>query len=69
MLSNLSNEKAIGLRGISHEMLKYCSSPKLASTIAKIFDCMVNEQIQLTTFNVSILKPIIKDTNKLSEEI
>ena len=30
---------------------------------------MVNEQIQPAAFNVSIFKPIIKDTNKSSEEI
>lgn len=50
-------------------MIKYCPSPKLASTIAKFFDNIINEQIQPLAFNVSILKPIIKDDNKPSGQI
>ena len=69
MLIELPNNKTVGLRGVSNEMLKYCPSSMLASLIAEMFDCIVNEQIQPTAFNVSILKPIIKDEKQPNDQI
>ena len=38
MLIELPNNKTVGLRGVSNEMLKYCPSSMLASLIAEMFD-------------------------------
>lgn len=69
MISELSCGKSVGLRGISHEMLKYCSAPSLHSLITDFYDLIINHQIQPTGFNTSILKPILKDYSKPNDEI
>ena len=69
MLNNLSLGKAVGIRGLSHEMLKYNGSGKLDTAIAMLFDCMINYHVTPEVFNVSIIKPIIKDENKPNDDI
>lgn len=54
---------------ISNEMLKYCPSPKLIPLLAKFFDVMINEQIQPIGFNVSVLKPILKNESKPNDDM
>ena len=63
MLNNLSLGKAVGIRGLSHEMLKYNGSEILKNVIAKLFDAMINFHVSPKIFNVSIIKPILKDEN------
>ncbi len=69
MLDNLSLGKAVGIRGLSHEMLKYNGSGKLDTAIAILFDCMINYHVTPEVFNVSILKPIINDENKPNDDV
>ena len=65
MIGNLANNKAIGLRGVSNEMLKYSNSLQLFETITKLFNGIISLQILPNMFNLSVLKPIIKcDSNK-----
>jgi len=69
MINSLSTGKAIGLRGISHEMMKFNNSKLLHSTIANLFDLMINHQVVPQVFNVSVIKPIIKDIKKPNDDI
>jgi len=69
MTGNLSLRKAIGLRGISHEMLKFNCSKKLAAVIASLFDLITNHQIMPDVFNLSVIKPLVKDPKKPSDDI
>jgi hypothetical protein len=69
MLNELQTGKAIGLRGVQNEMLRFCPSYKLTTTIAMLFDTMLNEQTQPDAFNISLLKPIIKDDKKPNTEL
>ncbi len=69
MLNGLSMNKAIGIRGISHEMLKYNTSKRLPVVLSKFFDLLTNHQITPKLFNISIIKPIIKDVNKPNDDI
>jgi hypothetical protein len=69
MLNGLSMNKAIGIRGISHEMLKYNTSNRLPVVLSKFFDLLTNHQITPKLFNISIIKPIIKDVNKPNDDI
>jgi hypothetical protein len=69
MVNELKKGKSVGLRGLSNEMIKYCPSSKLIPLLARMFNFMINEQIQPDGFNVSILKPIIKNDKKPNDEI
>ncbi len=69
LISELKGGKAIGLRGVSNEMVKNCPSSRFVPTLARFFDCMINEQVLPIGFNVSILKPILKSVNKPNDDI
>ena len=69
LLGTLSNGKAVGLRGISNEMLKYNSSTALPSVIASTFEIMINYKVTPEIFNLSVIKPLIKDHNKPSDDM
>ncbi len=69
LISELKGGKAIGLRGVSNEMVKNCPSSRFVPTLTRFFDCMINEQVLPIGFNVSILKPILKNVNKPNDDI
>ena len=69
MIGELRNGKSVGLRGISNEMVKYCPYSKLTPLIAKLYSYMINEKIQPASFNISIIKPIIKSEKKPNDDI
>jgi len=69
LINELKCGKSIGLRGVSNEMLKYCSSAKLVPVIARFYDCIINEQVLPIGFNVSVIKPILKSENKPNNDI
>ncbi len=45
-------------------MIKYCASSKLIPLLARLYYFMINEQMQPEGFNVSIIKPLIKNDKK-----
>jgi len=55
--NELSTGKAVGLRGVSHEMLKH--NIKLYSVLAKLFELMINYKVVPEVFNISMIKPLI----------
>ena len=67
-MGNFANGKAIGLRGVSNEMLKYSSSKELLETITKLYNLMIKYQITPNLFNLSILKPILKNEKKAKDD-
>jgi len=76
-IKDLSNNKAIGLSGLSNEMLKngITTTPTsqeddpLVSSIAILFKSMIANQCVPNFFNFSINKPLVKDTNKETDNI
>jgi len=76
----LSNNKAIGITGLSNEMLKYGLVPNeatdeekendiLIESIAIIYKAMICNQHVPPLFNVSIIKPLVKDCSKDTDNI
>ncbi len=77
-IKDLSNNKAVGLSGLSNEMLKNGittttssqeDTSSLISSIATLFKAMIANQYVPNFFNFSIIKPLVKDTNKETDNI
>ena len=69
MVAELKPGKAVGLRGVSHEMLKHANSPKLAHFLSLFYATLINHQIVPDGFNLSVIKPIIKDETKENNDL
>ncbi len=61
IISNLSNNKAIGNSLISNEMLKYSLCPKLIEIIRFIMETIINKKIMPQNLNVGKIIPIPKE--------
>ncbi|CAF1075729.1 unnamed protein product, partial [Brachionus calyciflorus] len=68
-INSLKNGKSIGIHGVSNEMLKYSVSTRLINIIKTLFENMINHQVMPYLFNLSIIKPLIKDPKKSSDDI
>lgn len=68
-IGDLKNGNATSIRNVTNEMLKYCASQQLVHVLRRLFEIIVNEQVQPLGFNMSILKPIIKCDTKPSDDI
>jgi hypothetical protein len=68
ILSQLKNNKAIGWAGVSNEMLKYAKCVELSKLLSKVYEIIINTGFIPTFFNISILKPLIKDEMKSSKD-
>lgn len=69
IISNLKNSKATGFSCVSNEMLKYGNTKMITEMIAFIMEWMMNNTIIPKLFNISILKPLIKDQSKGANDI
>ncbi|CAF0842521.1 unnamed protein product [Brachionus calyciflorus] len=69
IIENLPNGKSIGIGGVSYEMLKYSSNELVSKYLKIFFEKLINYQQMAYLFNVSIIKPLIKDTNKSKREL
>jgi len=76
----LNNNKAIGMSQISNEMIKYALQPSATienevindpflETLNTLFSSMICSQHVPKFFNMSIIKPLIKDLNKDTDSI
>jgi len=65
----LKNGKAVGFSGVSNEMLKNGNSAEINKTITYLMEWMLNTAIIPKLFNISILKPLIKDCTKGSDSL
>ncbi|CAF1065010.1 unnamed protein product [Brachionus calyciflorus] len=68
-IQNLHNNKSIGISDISNEMLKYAKCTTLLEHIKTLFETMINNFTMPFIFNTSILKPIVKDQKKNTNDI
>ncbi|CAF1009096.1 unnamed protein product [Brachionus calyciflorus] len=68
IINDLPNGKSVGLSDVSYEMLKYANNNKLYEVLKKIFECIINNQTIPYLFNISIIKPLIKDDKKSNTE-
>ncbi len=69
IIKELKNGKAIGYHGISNEMLKYAISKenkKLVTFITIFYRKIIETSTVPEDFNISIIKPLIKDNKKPS---
>lgn len=65
----MKNGKATGFSGVSNEMLKNGWN-KITSTVLKqMYEWMINTGSIPKLFNISILKPLIKDESKPSDNL
>ncbi len=67
-IKSLKNGKSIGYHGISNENLKYALCDELVDFILVIFTKMINYKVIPQDFNISILKPLVKDLTKSSAD-
>jgi len=72
-IKKLINNKAIGLTGMSNEMLKYSLLPvedpnytndPVIEAIVTLYSSMINFKYSPDFFNISIIKPLVKDVTK-----
>ncbi|CAF0820346.1 unnamed protein product [Brachionus calyciflorus] len=64
IIEELPDGKCVGFGGVSYEMLRHCSSFRLYDLLAIIFEKMIKFKQAPYLFNISIIKPLIKDTSK-----
>jgi hypothetical protein len=68
IVNDLENNKSIGIQEVSNEMIK--NSPnKLVDILLVIIQLLINFGCIFENFNVSIIKPIIKDVNKALDSV
>ncbi|RNA43332.1 RNA-directed DNA polymerase from mobile element jockey-like [Brachionus plicatilis] len=69
VISTLKNGKSSGMSNISNEMIKYCDSKLLIKTLQICYGKMIEYSRVPTNFNISIIKPLIKDHKSPSNTI
>ena len=69
IIKNLKNGKAVGFSGVSNEMLKHGNTKVINATITYLMKWMINSATIPKLFNISILKPLIKDPSKGSNQL
>ena len=69
IIENLKNGKAVGFSGVSNEMLKHGNTKVINSTLTYLMEWMINTATIPKLFNISILKPLIKDHTKGSNQL
>ncbi len=67
LILDLPNGKACGLSNLTYEHLKHCSSYTFLLYLSKMYEVMIKFSVVPENFNLSVLKPLIKDP-KLSSE-
>jgi hypothetical protein len=69
ILKGLSNGKSSGPTGIKPEMYKYGIGHHLIKILNYSYSNMINRSVMPHMFNVGIIKPIIKDARKATNDI
>ncbi|RNA00959.1 hypothetical protein BpHYR1_028217 [Brachionus plicatilis] len=64
IIGSLPSGKSIGLHGVSNEMIKCAASSTLVNILKNLFEKIINSQVFPCLFNISIIKPLIKDVKK-----
>jgi hypothetical protein len=61
MIKNKKNGKATGFSNVSNEMLKYGLCKNITETMSYMMEWIINSGNVPKLFNISLLKPLIKD--------
>ena len=69
VFKEMSNSQAKGRDNISNFILKKSETPLLKQVLLKFFNTMLNYLVTPVNLNISIIRPILKDQNKSSQEI
>lgn len=69
LIDSLSNGKAVGFSCVSNEMLKYGNTPLVTDTLTYLYEWMINSGSVPELFNISILKPLVKDSKKSQDDL
>jgi len=64
LVNNLKNGKSTGFSGVSNEMMKNGWCKTISNVLKELFEWMINTGTIPHLFNISILKPLIKDESK-----
>jgi len=65
----LPDEKAIGHRNVSNEMFKHANGDDLSLVLKIMFEIIINCNIVPNRFNISVIKPLVKDGKKSKSDI
>jgi hypothetical protein len=68
IIKELKNGKAIGFSNVSNEMLKYGICDNISVTLSYMMEWIINSGNIPKLFNISLLKPLIKDTSKSADD-
>ena len=63
IIRKLQNNKAVGISGISNEMVKFSGYGKVVSIITYLLNIVIGRQVMPDDFNVGKIIPILKDVN------
>ena len=69
ILKELEDSNVKGHDGLTYSYLKKCASNKLTCILWNFFNLFIKYNVIPDNFNISIIKPIIKDQNKNSDDI
>ena len=68
ILDELKSSKVKGHDCVFYDLIKNCHSSKLKEILLKFFNQLLSTNTIPINFNISIIKPILKDTEKSSED-
>jgi len=68
VIKDLNNNKAIGNKKASNEMFKNTRSKNFINLLAKFFTVTIQYGVLPNDFNVSIIKPLVKDSKKATDD-
>ncbi|RNA40614.1 RNA-directed DNA polymerase from mobile element jockey-like [Brachionus plicatilis] len=69
IIENLPNGKSAGIGGVTYEMLKNSSNELVSKYLTIIYKKLIRFQQTPYLFNISLLKPIIKNTKSSNKDI
>jgi exonuclease III len=69
IIKSIKLNKACGQAGVKGEYIKYGCSPELIKVLKYIYEMVINYDIKVKNFNIGIIKPIVKDSNKDWDEV
>jgi hypothetical protein len=67
VIRSLPNGKSAGYSTLVYENYKFCTSNELIKALTAMFNSMIRNTITPNDFNLSIIKPLIKDEKQIHE--
>ena len=68
-INALKPGKSTGFSGVTNQMFRFANAcPEISKSIKEIFEIMINHTITPKLFNIALLKPLVKDPGKSTQE-